>query len=52
MYTDWIMDTCLAKSLNCSPETATTLLIGCTPMQNRKLKKNPLLKPFRELKTF
>ena len=52
MYTEWIMDTCMAKSFNCSPETVTTLLIGCTPVKNKKLKKNPLLKPFRELKTF
>ena len=39
MYSEWIMDTCMAESLNCSSETVTTLLIGCTPMQNKKLKK-------------
>ena len=35
------MDTwiCMAESLHCSPETITTLLIGYTPMQKRKLKK-------------
>ena len=30
---------CMAKSLHCSPETITTLLISYTPMQNKKLKK-------------
>ena len=32
------MDTCIcvAESLGCSPETMTTLLIGCTPVQNAK----------------
>ena len=36
------MDTCIcmAESLGCSPETITTLLIGCTPVQNTKRKKN------------
>ena len=36
------MDTCIcmAESLCCSPETLTTLLIGYTPIQNKKLKKN------------
>ena len=35
------MDTfaCMAKSLHCPPETTTTLLIGYTPIQNKKLKK-------------
>ena len=30
------MDTCIgmAESIHCSPETITTLLIGCTPIQN------------------
>ena len=34
------MDTCIcmAESLHCSPETTTTLLIGYTPKQNKKLK--------------
>ena len=29
--------TCMAESLCCSPETITTLLIGCTPIQNKKV---------------
>ena len=35
------MDTCIcmAESLHCSPETITTLLIGYSPIQNKKLKK-------------
>ena len=35
------MDACLgmAESLCCSPETITTLLIGHTSIQNKKLKK-------------
>ena len=34
------MDTCgcMAESLHCSPETTTTLLIGCIPIQNKKFK--------------
>ena len=28
--------TCMAESLRCSPETITTLLIGCTPKQTNK----------------
>ena len=35
---DWYM-LCMAESLQCSPETTTTLLIGYTPTQNKKLKK-------------
>ena len=37
------MDTCIrmAESLHCSHETITTLLIDCTPIQNKKLKKFP-----------
>ena len=33
------MDTCvcMAESLCCSPETTTTLLMGYTPIQNKKL---------------
>ena len=33
------MDTCIcmAESLHCSPETITTLLTGCIPIQNKKL---------------
>ena len=36
------MDTCIcrAESLHCSPETITTLLIGYTPIQNKKFLKN------------
>ena len=30
---------CMAESLSCSPEIITTLLIGCTPIQNIMLKK-------------
>ena len=35
------MDTCMCmtESLGCLPETITTLLIGYTPIQNKKLKK-------------
>jgi len=35
------MDTCICmtKSLHCSPETITTLLIGYTPIQKEKFKK-------------
>ena len=35
------MDTCMcmAESLCCSPETITTLLIGCIPIHNKKLQK-------------
>ena len=33
------MDTCMAESLLCSPETITTLLIKYTPIQNKKFKK-------------
>ena len=29
---------CMAESLCCSPEIITTLLIGYTPIQNKKLK--------------
>ena len=38
------MDICIwmAESLCCSPETITTLLIGCTPIQNEKLKKKDI----------
>ena len=31
------MCVCMAESLHCSPETITTLLISCTPTQNKKL---------------
>ena len=35
------MDTCIcmAKSLHCSLETITTLLVSYTPIQNKKFKK-------------
>ena len=38
------MDTCIcmAKSLCCSLEAITTLLIGYTPTQNKKFKKKQL----------
>ena len=31
---------CMAESLCCPPETITTLLIGYTPIQNKKFLKN------------
>ena len=31
---------CMAESLGCTPEMVTTLLIGYTPVQNKKLKKH------------
>ena len=34
---------CMAESLCCSPETITTLLIGYTPIKNKKLKKKKTL---------
>ena len=39
------MDICVrtAESLCCSPETITTLLIGYTPIQNKKLKRTIIL---------
>ena len=38
------MDTCIciAESLCCSPDTITTMLIGYTSIQNKKLKKNKI----------
>ena len=38
------MDTCICKaeSFHCSPETMTTLLIGCTTIQNKKKLKKRL----------
>ena len=33
---------CMAKCLHCSPETITTLLIGYTPIQNKKCLKRSL----------
>jgi len=40
------MDTCvcMAEPLYCSSETITTSLIGCTPMQNKKFKKQKIKK--------
>ena len=35
---EWVR-VCTAESLHCPPETITTLLIGCTPKQNKILKK-------------
>ena len=42
------MDTsiCIAESLHCSPETMTTLLIGCPSIQNKKFFKNKQIKCF------
>ena len=39
------MDTCIcmAELLCCVPETATTLLIGYTPIWNKKLKKKKVM---------
>ena len=34
---EWIY-ICMTESLPCSPETITTLLIGCTPTQKKKFK--------------
>ena len=31
---EWVR-LCTAESLHCPPETITTLLIGCTPIQNK-----------------
>ena len=38
----------MAESLHCSLETITTLLIGYTLIQNKKLKKNPKKERERE----
>ena len=42
------MDTCIymVESLHCSPGTITALLIGYTPIQNKKVKKRDLLSLF------
>ena len=39
------MDTCIhmAESLPCSPEAMTTLLIGYTPIKNKKFKKKVIV---------
>ena len=44
------MDTCIcmAKSLCCQHGTITTLLIGYTPIQNKKLRKTKTTEPYRE----
>ena len=36
----------MAESLCCPPETVTALLIGYTPIQNKKLTKTLLLYPY------
>ena len=36
---EWTHGYCMAESLWCPPETITTLLIGWTPIQNKKLNK-------------
>ena len=38
---------CLAESLRCSPEATTTLLIGYTAVQNKKLKNKQVDFPIR-----
>ena len=40
------MDTCIymAESLHCSPETVIILLIGCTPIKNKKVFKKENVK--------
>ena len=40
---------CMAESLQCSPKTITTLLIGYTPIQNKKCLKNFFKKYFTNL---
>ena len=44
------MDTCvcMAKSLHCLPETTTTLLTGCTPIQNKKFKSKKKTKTVKK----
>ena len=42
--------TCMGQSLCCPPETTTTLLIGYTPIQHKKLKKKHTQTPFLETK--
>ena len=52
------LDKCIwmAESLCCSPETITTLLISCTPVQNKKLKqkkqKNRLLHQLKQIQLY
>ena len=41
---------CMAESLCCIPETSTTLLVGCTPVKNKKVKKKKTKKLTREKK--
>ena len=41
---------CMAKSLCCIPETSTTLLVGYTPVKNKKVKKKKPKKLTREKK--
>ena len=36
---EWIHGIYMANSLHCPPDTIKTLLIGYTPVQNKKLKK-------------
>ena len=42
---------CVAESLCCSPETITALLIGYTPVQNKKFKKKLYIHLFTYLQT-
>ena len=38
---------CVAKSLLCSPDTITTLLLSCNPTQNKKLQIKIKITPFK-----
>ena len=46
------MDTCIcmAESLGCSPETITTLLVGCILIQNKKFKRKTIVNLFKKQK--
>ena len=41
---------CMTKSLHCSPETITTLLIGYSQIQNKKFKKISVIDSFTQLR--
>ena len=43
---------CMAESLHCPPETITTLLIGYTPIQNKKFKRKKMNISFPMVLTF
>ena len=38
----------MAEFLHCLPETITTLLLGCTPIQNKKFKKGYICKYLKD----